>query len=70
LHIQVHAKQENYAERNQCPQSNHHQPAQLSHPEMLRSASLKQTSKPDVILSEAKLQRSPESFRGEARLSI
>jgi hypothetical protein len=23
-----------------------------------------------VILSEAKLQRSPESFRGEARLSI
>jgi hypothetical protein len=24
----------------------------------------------DVILSEAKLQRSPESFRGEARLSI
>jgi hypothetical protein len=25
---------------------------------------------PAVILSEAKLQRSPESFRGEARLSI
>jgi len=37
---------------------------------MLRSASLKQTSKPDVVLSDAKLQRSSESFRGEARLSI
>jgi hypothetical protein len=33
---------------------------------------IKATSKPsnNVILSEAKLQRSPESFRGEARLSI
>ena len=51
LHIQVHANQENCAQRDQCPQSNQYQPAQFSHPEMLRSPSLKQTSKPLIPLS-------------------
>ncbi len=48
LHIQVHAEQENRAERNHRRESNERNPAQFSHRETLRSPTLKKRPKPSL----------------------
>jgi len=51
LHIQVHAQQNNGAERNHAPDANQNYSAKLSHAETLRSSSLKKRSKPGPSFS-------------------
>jgi len=51
LHIQVHAEQNNGAERNHAPDANQNYSAKLSHAETLRSSSLKKRSKPGPSFS-------------------